>query len=296
MKKIKALIKLMRPKHWAKNFLIFIPLFCSMEFRNADSVLKVLEGLLAFSFISSVIYIINDIFDVEKDKKHPTKCNRPLASGEVKKMEAGLLAGVLFVGALLMNELIFSASIIDGIIAILTLMAYFLINLVYSFKGKQVPILYVTLLASGFVIRVIYGCVIIDVSLSHWLYLTILAFAYYMGLGKRRGEMQVNGSSSRDVLKYYTMNFLNKNMQIFMALTLVFYSLWTIDEKTVERVGNSFLIWSVPLVIVICLKYSLNIERDDELADPMEVLFKDKVLIFLGILFVIFMLTIFCLG
>ncbi len=293
MQKFKALIKLMRPKHWVKNFLIFIPLFCSLEIRNVDSVQKVLAGFIAFSFITSVVYIVNDIFDEEKDRRHPIKCKRPIASGMVKKREAVFLAIVLFVSAFFIDGLIFDFSYWDGMVATLVMLVYFIINMIYSFRGKNVPILDVTLLASGFVIRVIYGCVIINVSLSHWLYLTILSFAYYMGLGKRRGELQINGAISRKVLKYYTMDFLNKNMQMFMTLTLVFYSLWTIDENTVARVGNNFLVWSVPIVILICLKYSMNIEKNTELADPMEVLFQDKVLLVLGMVFILFVAIMF---
>lgn len=288
MKKLKELIKLIRPKHWVKNFLIFIPLFCSLEIRNINSVKKVLVGVVAFSLITSVVYIVNDIFDEKKDRMHPTKCKRPIASGKVKKEEAIFLAVILFISAFIMNEFIFDFSYHKGLAATVIIMVYFIINMVYSFRGKNVPILDVTLLALGFVIRVLYGCVIINVSLSHWLYLTILSFAYYMGLGKRRGELQVNGTTSRKVLKYYTMDFLNKNMQMFMTLTLVFYSLWTIDENTVERVGNNFMVWSVPIVILICLKYSMNIEKSTELADPIEVLFQDKVLLVLGIVFVLF--------
>ena len=89
------------------------------------------------------------------------------------------------------------------------------------------------------------------------------------------------------------MDFLNKNMQMFMTLTLVFYSLWTIDENTVARVGNNFLVWSVPIVILICLKYSMNIEKNTELADPMEVLFQDKILLVLGMVFILFVAIMF---
>ena len=156
---------------------------------------------------------------------------------------------------------------------------YFVLNLAYSFGAKNWPIVDVTILAFGFLLRVLFGGAVINVALSNWLYLTVLTFSFYMGLGKRRGEyIKTIDGQTRAVLKRYNRDFLDKNMTICMGLTLVFYSLWAVDAATTMRVGNDYLVWTVPLVLVICMKYSLTIEGESD-ADPMEVLLSDKVLI-----------------
>ena len=153
---------------------------------------------------------------------------------------------------------------------------------------KNIPILDIIILVSGFVIRVIYGSVVGDIELSNWLYLTVMSASFFMGFGKRRNEILKNGDNSRVVLKYYTKDFLDKFLYVFLVLTIVFYSLWSIDSTTISRLNNSYMIYTIPFVIVIFMKYCLDIEGDSY-GDPVDVLTSDKILMILVLLFVIVM-------
>lgn len=284
-------MKLMRPKHYLKNALVAIPIFFAGTALHADSLLSMVLGIAAFCMLSSVVYIVNDIHDVEKDRVHPTKCKRPIASGKISRKSATMLAVILFIASMLCNSVAVNSFFSLGT---LYLLIYFVANLAYSFGLKNQPVMDVTILASGFVLRVLYGGAIVDIALSNWLYLTVIAASFFMGLGKRRGEMCISGTSdTRAVLKKYTYNFLDKNMTVFLSLTLVFYSLWAVDAKTVARIGSDALIWTVPLVIIICLRYSFLIERENSDGDPMEVLLSDKILLVLAAAYIVFMIVLF---
>lgn len=160
-------------------------------------------------------------------------------------------------------------------------------NVLYSIKLKHMPIVDIVILALGFLFRVLYGSEITGIGISNWLYLTILVFSFYMGLGKRRNEFRKVGNEGRKVLKYYNETFLTNNMYMCMALGIVFYSLWCID---INSQNNKFIniIWTVPLVMVICMRYSLHIEGDS-LGDPVDVLLSDKMLIGLTSIYAIIM-------
>jgi len=164
------------------------------------------------------------------------------------------------------------ANIMVGIYIII----YVIINLFYSLGLKNIPLLDITILVSGFLIRVLYGGAVIDVEVSNWLYLTVISMAFYLVIGKRRNEIISSKKETRKVLKYYTKEFLDKNMYMCLALAIVFYSLWTMDYNS----GNSMLIWTVPIVILICMKYSMNIELGGD-GDPTEVVYEDKILLLL---------------
>ena len=270
-------IRLMRPKHYIKNFLIFLPLIFSGLFLNFNNLIKTSEGFLLFCLTTSIIYIINDINDKEKDKKHITKKNRPIASGRVSVKNAVMEIVVLFIITVI---LFFIFKI--PISSLCFLISYFVFNLGYSLGLKNVPILDILLLVSGFVIRVLYGASILSITVSNWLYLSILAISFYLGLGKRRNEIEKNGKKSRKVLEYYSKEFLDKNMYMFLCMSIIFYSLWTTDIKVVSE-NNNLLIWTIPIVITICIKYSMNIEGDSS-GDPIEVILKDKVIMLLGLM------------
>lgn len=266
----------MRPNHYLKNLLIFTPLLFSRNLFNLDMLTQTLLGFFAFSLIASSVYIINDIQDVENDRKHPTKCKRPLASGEIKLGTAKILIVLLIVIATIISYFIAS----DSLTVLFWLYIYLGINIAYSNGLKNIPIIDVVILVSGFVLRVLFGAEITGIEISNWLYLTILSMSFYLSLGKRRNELVRQKSGTRAVLKYYNKDFLEKNMYVNLGLTIAFYALWTVDPITLERFNGNSLIWTVPLVIVICMKYSLNVEGDSE-GDPVEVLLGDKLLMLL---------------
>lgn len=266
-------LKLIRIKHWIKNILIFLPIICA-GMLNSDSIVKTILGFLSFSLISSFIYIINDIKDIEKDKNHPRKKNRPLASGVVKKHTAIAIAVVMLILSLSIT-IIINKSITD--LSLYLLLSYMIINIAYSLGLKNVAIIDVVLLSSGFILRVYYGASLFDIDVSCWLFLTILNASLFLGLGKRRKEL-MNTKESRIVLKDYNESFLEKFQYLSLTLTIVFYSLWTIEQNI------KYLYFTIPLLMIIFMKYCLFIEKNDE-GDPITVLFEDKILILLCIIY-----------
>ncbi len=274
-------IKLMRPKHYIKNILIFVPLIFSGKFLNTNNFLQTLYGFIVFSLIASTIYIINDIKDKDKDRKHPTKKNRPIASGKVS-VKSAIIEIILIV--------VVSAALAYFLklpkLSIAFLLAYFVLNLAYSLGLKNIPIIDVLILVSGFVLRVLFGASILRIEVSNWLYLAVLSISFYLGLGKRRNEINKNGAKSRKVLEYYNKEFLDKNMYMFLCMSIIFYSLWATDSNVVSA-NNNLLIYTIPLVITVCMKYSMDIEGSESSGDPVEVILKDKLILVLGFLLVL---------
>lgn len=286
MNHIKDYIKLIRVKHWLKNFLIFIPLMFSTQILVVNKLLLTLIGFISFCFISSTVYIINDLNDVKKDRKHPIKKKRPIASGAVSKKEAIVIAGILFLISVLLN-----IFVIKELVCLIFILLYLLLNICYSKGLKNVAIVDVVILVSGFVIRVVYGAFINGIIISNWLYLTVMAGSFFMGFGKRRNEAIKQGSKSRKVLKYYTKEYLDKFMYICLILAIVFYSLWSIDVETIDRIGNNYMIYTIPFLLVIVMRYCLHMEGDS-FGEPIDIITSDKVLISLISVFVLSMFLI----
>ena len=274
IKKLKYHIDLMRPKHYLKNILIFVPLVFSGLLLTPDSLIKTIVGFVDFSIVASTIYIINDLKDIEKDKKHPKKKNRPLASGKISINEA-LCQILIMLIVLILSMMIFPISVISMAL----LLAYFLLNIGYSFGLKNVPILDVFIIVLGFLIRILFGANLIQVRVSKWLYLTIITISFFLSLGKRRNEILIQNKDkeTREVLKYYNKEFIDKNMYMNLGMAIVFYSLWATDELIVLRISEN-LIWTIPLIIVICMKYSLDLETGGD-GDPTNVILEDKILL-----------------
>lgn len=282
---MKRYLKLMRIHHYIKNILVFAALACSGQFFDVEKLSSAVAAFVAFSMVSSVVYIINDIRDREKDRKHPTKCNRPIAAGTVSVKSACVLAAVLLVIAVVCNGVTFRIT------STLLLALYFALNLGYSFGLKNIPIVDISILVAGFLIRILYGAFVTGITISNWLYLTVIALSFYFALGKRRNELKQVGGETRKVLMAYPLNFLDKNMGMCLTLANVFYALWSMDEKTRAFYENDYLIFTVPIVLLITLKYSLDVEGDSD-GDPVEVLLRDKVLLGLCVLYLAAMFAI----
>lgn len=271
IKKLKNILKLMRIKHYLKNGLIFLPLIFNSQLFEIKPLLMTFYGFISFCLISSAVYVINDIKDVEKDRMHKIKKNRPIASGAISIKEAILLFIVLTISSLCIN-----IFIIKEFSSILLISLYLILNIMYSLGLKNIPIIDVVILVSGFVIRVIYGASITSIEISKWLYLTVMSGSFFMGFGKRRNEIIKQGNDSRAVLKYYTKDYLDKFMYACLVLTLMFYSLWSVDTTTTAKFGEN-MIYTIPLVMIIFMKYCLDIEGDSY-GDPVDVITSDKVL------------------
>lgn len=271
MKKAGAFLRLMRIRHYIKNLLVFAALGCSGLLFQPDRLVAVLAGFAAFCAVSSAVYIINDFRDREKDRLHPVKRNRPIASGVVSPVNAMILAIILLLAAAFFCCLTGHPE--SGIFPAI----YFALNVMYSFGLKDWPLVDIVILSSGFLIRVAYGAVVAGVALSGWLYLVITTLALYLSMGKRRNELVQTGGETRKVLRYYSLAFLDKNMYMCLALTNAFYALWCMDGVTSSRYGVSPL-FTVPVVLLITMRYSMDVEADSD-GDPVEVLLRDRPLL-----------------
>lgn len=286
MDSIKEYIKLMRIKHYLKNFLIFIPIIVSGQLSSINKIPEIITGFISFCLLSSAVYCFNDIKDVEKDREHPIKKNRPIAARKISIKNAYCFMMSLTILAILLNLTFIKIQYNKIFILIALELLYLVINIAYSYGFKKIPILDVTILMFGFIIRLMYGAQITNIEISNWLYLTIMTGAFYMGFGKRRNEIKKQGDKSREVLKKYNKEFLDKFMYVCLILIVVFYCLWCIDINTISRIGNGYIIWTVPLVLIILMKYSLDIEMDS-FGDPVDVITNDKILISLSIFYAI---------
>lgn len=280
--KLKSLIKLMRPKHAVKNFLIFLPLFFSAKNLSNTEYVQLVFGFLAFCLVASSIYIINDLKDIDKDRLHPIKKNRPLANGTVTKDEARLFFLISF-GVAVLFYTFTQSSYIAGILILI----YFILNLTYSLYLKDIPVVDIFILASGFLVRLFYGSCITSIVVSPLLYLVVLSSAFFLGASKRYHEVAKVGETARTVLKKYSINYLQSIMDMFLVLIIVFYTNWCL-EATKNR--NLFLA-SVPMAIIILISYTFISDKDD-CGDPTDVILKNKYFVLLLLCFVIYLMII----
>lgn len=267
-------LRLMRVKHYIKNLLVFLPLIVSGKAINIEMISKVLMGFISFSLAASIIYIINDIYDVDYDRKNYKKKDRPIASGEISKKRAVEILFVLFIMVMLLN-----IGRGNNLLSWIILFTYVIINIAYSIWLKNIPILDVSIIVAGFVLRVTYGGAVIGVSISNLMYLTIMMLSFYLAFGKRRNEILMYDNHARIVLKYYTKEFLDKMMYISLGLAITFYSLWCITPNEITNESRK-LLWTIPIVLIILIRYCMNVEEEND-GDPAEILLGDRPLLLL---------------
>jgi 4-hydroxybenzoate polyprenyltransferase len=261
----------MRPKQWTKNLLLFAALlFAERLFHPGDFVAACL-GFVAFCLASSSVYVVNDLVDAERDRQHPTKRKRPIASGQVTRPAAGGLAAVLTVAAL---GLAFSINASFGWVTLIyTAFSHF-----YTFAGKNVVVLDVLLVAFGFVLRAVAGALAIDVPFSDWFVLCTLFVALFIAVSKRRAELRAlgTGSPSRPVLERYTEGSLSAFTVTSMAAAVISYSLYVQD--ILEERGDELraLLFTVPFVILAIFRYYLLVDADEAGEKPEETLISDR--------------------
>ena len=265
-----ALIQLARPHQWLKNGFVFAGLLFSQRWSDAFVAWQVLLAFAAFCCVSSAVYVLNDWLDRKLDAQHPTKRLRPFASGAVS-VSAGLgLAGLLLAGGF---WLAWGNRILLALLAI-----YLLLNLAYSLRLKTVPVVDVFIIASGFILRLLAGTVAVDIAPSHWLLLTGMFVALFLGFAKRKAETFHAAGSQRAVLAHYPHALLDTFIAMTMTAMLLSYSLFAISLESQFRHGER-LIYTVPLVIFGMLRYTYQVHRGrgedvarDLLRDPWIVL------------------------
>jgi len=265
-------LKLLRPSHWAKNLFLYIPLFFAGEIFNLQKVVELLIGFIAFSLIASSIYIINDYRDVEADRIHPVKRKRPIASGAVSK-PAALVFFVLClaIGGLLAWYVRPKFAFVAGI--------YFIINLLYSFGLKNISILDILILSTGFVLRVKAGGVAANIAVSEWLMIMVFLLALFMAIAKRRDDVLIKTQSGQDMrkaVKGYNMDFMNVMLALVSAVIIVAYLMYTMAPETMSRFGTYRLYYTCLFVIGGLLRYLQITYVENNTGSPTKILYKDR--------------------
>lgn len=262
----------MRPEQWVKNLFVFTALLFSKNLFNISKDINAIIGFIVFCMITGCSYIINDLVDLENDKLHPAKSKRPLPSGKLKKTTAIKALVILCVFSLL---LAFYMNALFGMIVLV----YFLLHVGYSFYLKNIVIVDILVIASGFVLRVLGGAVIISAIASQWLVLCTILLAIFLGFSKRRHElvlMEDNAKDHRKVLEYYSPYFLDQMISVVTASTLICYALYTMSKDTIEKLGTSKLIYTIPFVLYGIFRYLYLVHQKETKKSPTEVVVTDK--------------------
>lgn len=269
---MKHYIKLLRPHQYVKNAFILSPLFFAFKFRDMDLLLTVLAVTACFCLVASAIYILNDYLDIEEDRLHPTKKNRPLASGKVPKQHGLIIMVILLaIGFGVMSLISINAMILTGV--------YVVNNILYSYKLKHIPLLDITMISIGFVLRLFIGEAAGEgeLPLSMWIILCTFLLAMFLAMAKRRDDvlLQKQGKKVRKSIDGYNLEFINGGMMIMASVTLVAYISYTISPEVTRRLGAENLYFTVFFVIIGILRYMQITFVEQKSGSPTKVLLKD---------------------
>jgi len=283
-----AIIKTLRPKQWSKNVFLFVGLVFDRKLTNLPAFLHIIAGFFLFSLLASVVYIINDIADVEADRNHPQKRNRPIAAGRLPIPVAwGIAIGILIVTLPL--AYLFSPSF--AAIGIF----YLLLNLSYASWLKHIALIDIIVLASFYVLRVAAGVTLIDVErFSPWLYIFTTFLALLIGTGKRRAELGLlaeGGNSHRRVLDGYTLEFLDHLITLASGLTIITYGLYTFSAPNLP--GNHAMMLTIPFIIYSIFRYQYLIQVKNTGGAPEDLILSDRPLQLTIMLYSVSVLVIF---
>lgn len=274
---IVELVRAMRPKQWLKNGVIFAALVFDAKLTDVSYLARTAVGFIVFCLVSGVVYLINDLADIDQDRLHPKKRERPLAAGRLSERVAqGAIAGILIVclPVAFWLDLLFGA-IVSG---------YLLIQIAYSFRLKNEVIIDVFTIAAGFVLRVAGGAVLVNAErFSPWLYVCTVLLALFLGLSKRRGELillRENANEHRAILEEYSLPFLDEMMSVVTASTVLAYALYTFEPGNPHLPANHAMMLTIPFVLYSIFRYLYLIHQRNETAPPDEVLLKDRPLQF----------------
>jgi len=268
---LRYVIKSMRPKQWPKNAFLFAALVFDRQLFTLESFLITFSAFILFCLVSSLVYIINDLVDIEKDQQHPVKRERPLASGKLSKKTA-------ITAAVILSLIVFPAAFILDLGLGLILIGYLILMLAYSFYLKNLPLIDVMVIAAGFVLRVAAGLVIIETErFSPWLFVTTTFLALFIALGKRRTEIHLLESGAeahRHVLSGYTLDLLDQLLTVVLSITLMTYCLYTFSAEILP--GNHSMMLTIPFVIFGLFRYLYLVRIKNIGGAPEEVVFTDR--------------------
>jgi len=266
------LIKLMRPHQYIKNLFIFLPLFFALQITDLDLLGNVFISFISFSLVASAIYTLNDYHDIEEDRQHPTKKNRPLASGDISKSQAIVIMAALGIAG-------FGLMATLSMKAVGIMVAYVMMNIAYSLYLKHVAILDVVIIAIGFVLRLFIGSAVTSIPLSMWIVVMTFLLALFMALAKRRDDVLIyldTGKKMRKVIDGYNLQFLDTAMAIMASVVIVSYTIYTTSPEVVTRVHNEHLYLTSLFVILGIMRYLQVIFVFKDSGSPTKIVLKDR--------------------
>ena len=268
-----SMLKLLRPSQWAKNLFLVIPPFFAGEMLHSTLMVRLGAAFICFSGIASAVYIFNDYRDLESDRKHPKKRNRPLAAGEVEPRAALVVMSLLAIGSL-------SGAFYLDASFLVVLLVYVGMNIGYSLGLKNISILDVMIIAFGFLLRTVAGGLVVNVPVSQWLVIMIFLLALFLALAKRRDDLlvgQASGQVMRKSVKNYNLEYVNACLIILAGIIIVSYLMYTISDEVVLRLGDHLYFTSV-FVIAGMMRYLQIALVENDSGSPTDVLYTDRFL------------------
>lgn len=269
---VSTAVSLLRPHQYVKNLFIFVPLFFSGQIADGQLLFGAGIAFFAFSLSASAVYILNDYQDIEEDRQHPKKKNRPLASGKISKKNALLLMGTLWISSTLLMAFLSLPSL--GVLAV-----YVVLNIAYSFRLKHVAILDVTIIAIGFVLRLFIGSTVNDIPLSMWIVIMTFLLALFMALAKRRDDVLIflnTGEKMRKVIDGYNLQFIDGAMMIMASIVIVAYILYTTSTEVLQRMDSEQLYLTALFVVLGIMRYLQIAFVENNSGSPTKIALKDR--------------------
>ena len=265
-------LRALRPHQWVKNVFVFAALIFSKNLMQTEQLIQALLAFTAFSFTASSIYLVNDVADYERDRLHPKKSKRPIASDKVKRTTALLMSALVATAGL---SIAWWLNRPTGIV----LSIYGAMNLAYSFRLKHIVLLDVFIIAAGFLLRVTAGAFAISVPISPWLLLCTFFIALFLAFCKRRHELVSlgeNAASHRGILAEYSTPFIDKMVSALASMTVMSYALYTIDPAVVNRLGTDGLLMTLPIVLLGVFRYLYLVHQRQQGGSPTEIVLRDR--------------------
>ncbi len=272
---MKNIFLLLRPQQWMKNGFVFLPLFFSGNLCNTSMLLQTLIAFLSYSLAASSIYCFNDIYDREADRLHPKKRLRPVASGVVSVAKAYVL--MLFV--LLLSLLVAFFGLTAWREACFIIGFYYVMNLAYCIRLKQIALVDVVIIAVGFVLRVVLGGAVTGIVLSHWIVVMTFLLALFLAFAKRRDDVVLyenTGVLPRRNVNRYNLQFMNQTIAVIASITLVAYMMYTVSDEVMERLGSHRIYITAIFVLMGILRYMQLTIVDVKSGSPTKVLMHDR--------------------
>ncbi|MCP4705061.1 MAG: decaprenyl-phosphate phosphoribosyltransferase [candidate division Zixibacteria bacterium] len=272
---LKNIIKLIRPQQWIKNGVVLAGLIFSGQAANPGYQNISLLTLATFCLLASAVYTLNDIVDINRDKQHPLKKNRPLAAGDISVPVAGMVGLFLALGGLMLSYYI-------GLGLFYVALAYLVLNVMYTFVLKNIVIIDVMSIAAGFVLRALAGAVAINVEFSNWLLISTFVLALFLGLGKRRHEimfLEKDASSHRKILDNYSPYLLDQLIGVVTASTVITYLFYTLSEEVKNKLNTEYLYITIPFVIYGIFRYLYLVHKEEKGGSPTKLLLADRPLL-----------------